>query len=73
MKNAQQEKHKVPGTIKFSNLRMNRNERFLDNEKVVFPYDTYDSPCVYSKHGSGIVETAKAVLDFNGWGTVTIK
>ena len=64
---------KATMTLTYGNLKMNRNERFMDDEKVVFPYDTYDSPCVYSKHGSGIVETARVVLDFDGWGTVTYK
>ena len=60
-------------TLSYANLKMNRHERFIDGEQVVFPYDTYDSPCVHSKWGSGVIETDKVILDFNGWGTVTYK
>lgn len=58
-------------TLTYDNLKMNRGERFIDNKLVQFPYETFDSPMMYSKYGSGIIETAKVVLDFNGWGTVT--
>lgn len=60
-------------TLSYGNLKMNRRERFIDGEKVVFPYETYDSPCVYSKWGSGVIETATAVIDFSDWGSVTYK
>ena len=60
-------------TLSYANLKMNRHQRFIDGKQVVFPYDTYDSPCVHSKWGSGVIETDKVILDFNGWGTVTYK
>lgn len=60
-------------TLSFGKLKMNRRERWADGKKEVFPYDTYDSPCVFSKWGSGVIETRKAVLDFDGWGEVRRK
>ena len=60
-------------TLSYANLKMNRRERWIDGKQVVFPYETYDSPCVFSKWGSGIIETKKVVLDFNEWGSVTYK
>ena len=60
-------------TLTYGNLKMNRKERFIDGKRVEFPYETYDSPMMYSKHGSGIIETDKVILDFNGWGSVIYK
>lgn len=60
-------------TLSYKNLKMTPDARYIDEEKQLFPYDTYDSPCVYSKHGSGIIETPRAILNFDGWGTVIEK
>lgn len=60
-------------TLSYGNMKMNKMKRLIDGKQVVFPYDTYDSPCVYSKWGSGIIETSKVILDFNGWGSIIYK
>ena len=60
-------------TLSYANLKMNRHTRLIDGIQVRFPYETYDSPCVFSKWGSGVIETDKVILDFNGWGSVTRK
>ena len=64
-----------PGTmtLSYSNLKMNRTERLVDGRQEVFPYDTYDSPCMHSAFGSGIIETERVSMDFNGWGKVVYK
>ena len=60
-------------TLSYASLKMNRKERFINGKQVVFPYETYDSPCVFSKWGSGIIETESVILDFSEWGIVTYK
>ena len=60
-------------TLSYANLKMNRHTRLIDGIQVRFPYETYDSPCVFSKWGSGVIETDKVILEFNGWGSVTRK
>ncbi len=60
-------------TLSYANLKMNRHTRLIDGIQVRFPYETYDSPCVFSEWGSGVIETDKVILDFNGWGSVTRK
>lgn len=60
-------------TLSYSNLKMNRTGRWIDGRQVAFPYDTYDSPCMHSAFGSGIIETDKVIMDFSGWGTVSYK
>lgn len=60
-------------TLSYSNLKMNRTERLIDGKQEAFPYDTYDSPCMYSAFGSGIIETDKVIMDFNEWGTIRYK
>lgn len=60
-------------TLSYANLKMTPSARFIDGAEQVFPYETYDNPCVYSKHGSGVIETDMVVLDFNGWGSITYK
>ncbi len=64
-----------PGTmtLSYSNLKMNRTERLVDGRQEVFPYDTYDSLCMHSAFGSGIIETERVSMDFNGWGKVVYK
>ena len=59
--------------LSYANLRMNRDKRWIDGHEVVFPYETYDSPLVYSKWGSGIIETPMVILNFEDWGTITYK
>ena len=54
----------------YENIEMTPDERVVGGIKMVFPYETYDSPCVFSKHGSGVIETRLAVLDFIGWGKI---
>ena len=60
-------------TLSYSNLKMSPRDRMIDGVRVVFPYDTYDSPCMHSAFGSGVIETGQVIMDFNGWGTVTCK
>ena len=60
-------------TLTYSNLMMNRKEWRVNGETVRFPYETYDSPCVFSRWGSGVIETAEVILDFDGWGRVIRK
>ena len=60
-------------TLQYADLKMNRETREIAGKTVQFPYDTYDSPCVKSKWGSGVIETPTAILDFADWGTVTYK
>lgn len=60
-------------TLSYANLKMTSSARFIDGAEQVFPYEIYDNPCVYSKHGSGVIETDMVVLDFNGWGSITYK
>lgn len=60
-------------TLRYANLEMNQKTRKIDGTAVQFPYDTYSSPCMRSKWGSGVIELPTAILDFSGWGTVTHK
>lgn len=60
-------------TLRYGDLEMSPGGRKIGGAPVRFPYDTYDSPCVHSKWGSGIIETPMAVLDFADWGSVTYK
>ena len=57
-------------TLTYGNLKMNHRGRWIDGQKVPFPYETYDSPCVFSKWGSGVITTNMVQLDFSGWGSV---
>jgi hypothetical protein len=56
-------------TIEYGRLMMSETERFINREKVKFPYNTYDSPFLYGEYGSGIVRVnaggKETVLDFN--------
>ena len=60
-------------TLRFANLEMNKQERLVNGQQEKYPYETYDSPCVYSKWGSGVIETVNVILNFDGWGSVTYK
>lgn len=60
-------------TLTYGNLKMNKTERLIDGKQAAFPYDTYDNPCVFSKWGSGVIETDKVIIDFNEWGKVIYK
>ena len=58
-------------TLSYANMNMNKQKRLIDGELIKFPYNTYDSPLVFSKYGSGIIETPMAILNFSDWGSVT--
>lgn len=60
-------------TLSYGNLKMDRRSRLVDGRQVIFPYETYDSPCVFSRWGSGVIETDLVRLDFEGWGKITKK
>lgn len=57
--------------MQFSSLAMTRDQRYINGEKVVFPYDTFDNPMFASKWGSGRIQTERVILDFEGWGSVS--
>ena len=45
---------------------MNRNERFLNGEKVKFPYNTYHNDVVLEEFASGVITVnGRVVVDFN--------
>ena len=53
-------------TVEYRNLKMNPTERYIDGEKVKFPYNTYENPVVLEEFASGVIYVnGKQVVDFN--------
>lgn len=59
--------------LRFGELFMSKSRRSFRGEQEALPYPNYGSPMIRSGLGSGVIETDKVVLDFEGWGTVTYK
>ena len=56
-------------TLEFDNIKISKTERFLNGEKVEFPYPLYSCPFMCSDIGSGVITVntsfGETVLDFN--------
>jgi hypothetical protein len=53
-------------TVEYKHISMNRNERFLNGEKVKFPYNTYHNDVVLEEFASGVINiNGRVVVDFN--------
>ena len=56
-------------TLEFDNIKISKTERFLNGEKVKFPYPLYSCPFMCSDIGSGVITVntsfGETVLDFN--------
>lgn len=53
-------------TVEYKHISMNRNERFINGDKVKFPYNTYHNDVVLEEFASGVINiNGRVVVDFN--------